>query len=130
MRGKSKTWNERLNWALGDRSMRHVDLARACKMSRPSVTEWTNGTTKNPRLDKFFAACGALRLRPRWLALGEEPIDPLPDDAPPRYTELVREIADMLGKRTEEQQRKVLGLIADIPEADHPPTRAKDRRAQ
>lgn len=125
---KAETWNDRLNGLLEERSVRPAKLARACKMTRASVNEWTKGTTKNPKLDNFFAACDALKVRPRWLALGDLPMEPLPDDAPPPFTELVYRIAEMLELRSESAQRKILELLKDIPEksADLDPIAAKE----
>lgn len=115
---KLRTWNARLDWAMEDRNVKNADLARACKIERASITEWRNGKTKDPKLAPFFAACAKLKIRPRWLALGEEPIDPLPDDAvqPPSLTELLIEIAAALAKRSEEDQRRVLEVVMRLPE--------------
>lgn len=54
MKSAMKTWNERLNWALKERRMTKAELARACGVERASITEWTNGKTKDPKLVPFF----------------------------------------------------------------------------
>lgn len=116
-RAKLSTWNERLSWAMSDREVRNAELARACKIERASVTEWRNGKTKDPKLAPFFAACEFLRIRPRWLALGEEPIEPLPDDAVqhPTLPALLAQIAEALAHHTEEEQRRVLEIVLHLP---------------
>lgn len=109
-----KTWNERLNWAIEHRRVTKAALARACSVTRPSIGEWTDGTTGDPKLEPFFAACAFLNVRPQWLALGEEPIEP----EPTLNSTLVQEIAQQLVRRPEEAQRRVLDLILQIPESE------------
>jgi transcriptional regulator with XRE-family HTH domain len=123
---KLRTWTDRLNWAMTDRGVKNAELARACNIERASITEWRNGKTKDPKLAPFFAACTKLKVRPRWLALGELPIDPLPDDAvqQPSMTTLLTEIARALADLNEEDQRKVLEIVLRMPQADRRPTRA------
>lgn len=129
MPAAAKTWNERLNALLEERAIKPAQFARQCKMSRQSMGGWTSGDTKNPRLDNFFAACDALKVRPRWLALGHEPMEPQADDAPPPFTELVLQIAEMLELRSESAQRNILKLLAEIPpENDTRPINATPRR--
>lgn len=88
MAAKLKTWNERLVWALERRKVRKAELARACGIERSSVQEWADGKTGDPKLAPFFAACDYLRVQPRWLALGEGPVDTAP--LPPRTAKLVQ----------------------------------------
>jgi transcriptional regulator with XRE-family HTH domain len=113
MRTNLKTWNERLVWALKDRDVSKSELARACKIERASMTEWTNGKTRNPQLAPFFAACVKLRIRPRWLALGEPPVDALPGGSTVAvWTELLTAIAEQLTRLSEQDQRIVLKLVS------------------
>jgi transcriptional regulator with XRE-family HTH domain len=130
MAKKPATWTERFLWALEQRSMKPGTLARVCKISRASMTEWTNGQTKNPRLDNFFAACDELGIRPRWLALGDPPIEPQSDDAPPPFSERVMRIAEMLERRPVSAQQTVLDLLRQIPERaeQERPTDAENRQ--
>lgn len=112
MRTNLKTWNDRLVWALKERRMSKAELARACGIERASVTEWANGKTKDPKLAPFFKACDALQVRPRWLALGEYPIEPLPADTV-RYSrdnmlETVTRLAEQLSAA---EQRSVLNIL-------------------
>ena len=130
LHGNLSTWNDRLNWAIQARGVKKAELARACGVERASVQEWTDGKTKDPKLGPFFAACVFLRVRPRWLALGDGPVDPLPDDAPypappPPMTDLLLELAARLKNLGEDDQRRILELIMRMPEAaaPHPPKR-------
>jgi transcriptional regulator with XRE-family HTH domain len=112
MRTNRKTWNERLVWALNERRMTKAELARACGVERASITEWANGKTKDPKLVPFFKACDALQVRPRWLALGEYPIEPLSSDTL-RYSrdnmlETVTRLAEQLSAA---EQRSVLNIL-------------------
>jgi transcriptional regulator with XRE-family HTH domain len=131
MGGKLRTVNERLLWAMqhnnkGERRARRVanaELAKACGVRRASVQDWLNGKTKNLRLEYFFGACDYLNVRPRWLALGEEPVAPLPDDSPQppvigaEWTALLTELARLLARRSEDNQRRVLEIVMQMPEA-------------
>lgn len=106
------TWNDRLNWALHERGMSKAALARACGIERASVTEWTNGKTKDPKLQPFFLACDALRLRPRWLALGEGPIEPRPvDHHIAKHETLVETVARLAEELSNADQRRVLNIL-------------------
>lgn len=126
-KNKPETWNDRLNRILEERGIKPAELARQCHISRASINGWTNGTTNNPRLDNFFAACDFLRLRPRWLALGHKPMEPQKDDAPPAYTELIRQIADELEVRSERVQQKLLEFLLEFPEEPERPLAAPAR---
>jgi transcriptional regulator with XRE-family HTH domain len=131
MTKKTTTWTERFLCALEHRGMKPGTLARICRISRASMAEWTSGQTKNPKLDNFFMACDELRIRPRWLALGDLPKEPQADDAPPPFSDRVMEIAEMLERRPASAQQTVLDLLHQIPErAEHErPTNAETRRA-
>lgn len=112
MRTRLKTWNDRLNWALHDRRISKAELARACGVERASVTDWTNGKTKDPKLVPFFKACDALQVRPRWLALGEYPIDLLLADRVPYPRESVLETVTRLAEQLSvAEQRSVLNIL-------------------
>lgn len=87
-------------------------LARACGVERASVTEWTNGKTKDPKLAPFFLACDALHLNPRWLGLGQGPIEPLPEHAGPgRHETLVETVARLAERLSNADQRRVLNIL-------------------
>jgi transcriptional regulator with XRE-family HTH domain len=112
MSTRLRTWNERLNWALRERGVTKAELARACGIERASVTEWTNGKTKDPKLAPFFLACDTLRLEPRWLALGEGPIEPQGVDQRNRESilETVTRLADRLSAA---EQKRVLNILQE-----------------
>lgn len=112
MRTKHKTWNERLNWALEKRRMKKSELARACGVERASITDWTNGKTKDPKLAPFFRACDALQVRPRWLALGEYPVEPMPADSG-HYSrsEMLETVTRLAEQLSAAEQRSVLNIL-------------------
>lgn len=112
MSPRLSTWNERLNWALRERGMTKAALARACKIERASITEWTNGKTKDPKIQPFFLACDALGIRPRWLALGEGPIEPAPHFTDRHHEETVVEtVARLAEQLSSSDQRRVLNIL-------------------
>lgn len=97
MAPKFKTWNERLAWILTTRGVRKSELAKACGVSRSSVQEWVDGTTGDLKLDNLFSACDLLKIRPRWLALGQGGVD---DNSPsPRLQELIAVLEDVPEER-------------------------------
>lgn len=51
-------------------------LARACGVSRPSVSEWVNGPTKTLRGDNLINAAICLGVAAQWLADGTGPMRP------------------------------------------------------
>lgn len=116
MRTRLRTWNDRLNWALKERRMTKAELARACGVERASITEWTNGKTKDPKLAPFFKACDALQVRPRWLALGEYPIEPLAADTG-RYSreEMISTVTRLAEQLSAAEQRSVLSILQSQP---------------
>lgn len=110
MAARFRTWNDRLNWALRERQISKAELARACGIERASVTEWTNGKTKDPKLAPFFLACDKLHISPRWLALGEGPIEPaiVPHVTRESVLETVTRLAESLSAA---EQRRVLNIL-------------------
>lgn len=63
-------WNQRITKAREDRHMTKADLARACKVAPPTVTEWESGGIKELTADKMLKICDALHIDPWWLVLG------------------------------------------------------------
>jgi phage repressor protein C with HTH and peptisase S24 domain len=65
------TLAERLQLALSRiEGARPADLARACGVKKPSVSEWLSGATKTLRSDSFRKAAVFLRCRREWLETG------------------------------------------------------------
>lgn len=50
--------------------MSKADLARACKVSSPTVTDWENGNIKNLDAANMLTICNVLRIDPYWLVFG------------------------------------------------------------
>lgn len=59
--------------------VRPVDLARACEVKAPSVSNWLSGKTKVLKGDKLVKAAEFLKVHPEWLAEGKGSIANLPD---------------------------------------------------
>jgi transcriptional regulator with XRE-family HTH domain len=53
-----------------------ADLARACHIKPPSVSNWLNGRTKELRGDNLTRAARKLGVSATWLGLGEGPMKP------------------------------------------------------
>ncbi len=70
---------DRLQRALAERpDVSKADLARACGIKQPSVSDWFNGKTKRLSGSNLLEAARRLRVRPEWLATG---MGPMHDDA-------------------------------------------------
>jgi transcriptional regulator with XRE-family HTH domain len=104
------SWNDRLTLALRIRGVTKAELARACRIERASVTEWANGKTKDPKLVPFFLACDKLRIRPRWLALGEGPMELSDLSMRESLVETITQLAERLSTA---DQRQVLHILED-----------------
>lgn len=53
--------------------LRQQDLAEAAGISTAAISQVENGDTKNLRLPHLFAIADALKVNPRWLAIGKGP---------------------------------------------------------
>ena len=53
--------------------LRQQDLAEAAGISTAAISQVESGDTKNLRLPHFFAIADALKVNPRWLAIGKGP---------------------------------------------------------
>lgn len=71
------TLQERLALAMqGPPPVTAADLARACDISPPSVSEWVNGPTKTLRGPNAVNAAACLGVNERWLSTGKGPMRP------------------------------------------------------
>lgn len=70
-----KTLKERLSVAMRDASVTAADLARACKIRPPSVSDWISGETKSISGKNLLAASRCLGVTPEWLSTGQGPRD-------------------------------------------------------
>jgi transcriptional regulator with XRE-family HTH domain len=68
------TFTERINLALEASGQTQATLARASRVSKPSVNDWLSGKTKALKAETLVLAAEFLNVRPRWLALGEGPM--------------------------------------------------------
>jgi transcriptional regulator with XRE-family HTH domain len=68
-----KTLKERLSVAMRDASVTAADLARACKIRPPSVSDWISGETKSISGKNLLAAARCLGVTPEWLSTGHGP---------------------------------------------------------
>lgn len=55
-----------------------ADLARAVKITRSAIHQAIHGASKGLKPGHLILVCRRLRIRPEWLALGEEPMRPDP----------------------------------------------------
>lgn len=99
------TLAERLALAMkGPPEIKPADLARACHVKQPSVSDWLSGKTKKLEGANLLAAAELLNVDPWWLATGEGQMERRPN-APVPHRELVLGIAAQ-------------ALVEDISEAD------------
>lgn len=93
--------------------MSKADLARACKVSSPTVTEWESGGIKNLDAANMLNICRILRLDPWWLVFGmDNGKSPITEDKSPLSNEALKLISwvervDALG----DPARKFFGYI-------------------
>jgi transcriptional regulator with XRE-family HTH domain len=64
---------DRLEWAMDRAGLSQADLARACRVKPPSVTNWLNGETRTLKAGPAVRAALALGVQPLWLIDGEGP---------------------------------------------------------
>lgn len=83
-----KTLAERLKIAMaGPPKVRAADLARACGIKPPSVSDWLSGKTKSIDEDNLLKAARFLNVHPWWLASGKGEMRPgQPSENEPSYT--------------------------------------------
>lgn len=56
--------------------MKKSELARACKVAPPTVTDWESGAIKTLEAENMLRICDALGIDPWWLVLGKGNFDP------------------------------------------------------
>lgn len=66
------TFTDRLKDAMGE-SIRPVDLAKECKVSRAAVAKWLSGNLQNMKMENLFTCADYCRVNARWLATGKGP---------------------------------------------------------
>lgn len=69
------TFADRLKAAMaGPPRVKQVDLAKACGIKPPSVSDWLNGRSVNIEGKNLLAAAKILNVRPEWLSTGRGPM--------------------------------------------------------
>ncbi|WP_186120601.1 helix-turn-helix domain-containing protein [Burkholderia gladioli] len=83
------TLAERLELALKSADKKPAELARACAVKAPSVSDWLSGKTKKMEGANLLMAADFLNVEPWWLATGEGSMERRPTaPAPSRDREL------------------------------------------
>lgn len=88
--------------------MSQVALAKAAKITQPSVSELESGETKEISGPTLIAIAAALRVRPEWLVTGKEPKEPTSDVVDYRLEEALA--VKTLREALPEWRRYVLSL--------------------
>lgn len=78
------TWNDRLRIALVGAGLTKGALARASKVSPPTVTDWLNGKIKELKAENAERICRELNINLKWLLYGRGPMRP--SDSRPQTT--------------------------------------------
>ena len=79
----NSTLSDRLKEAMkGPPKITGVALARACKVTPPSVNGWLSGKSKTIEGSNLVAAAEFLKVNPKWLADGKGPKYPTEETAP------------------------------------------------
>lgn len=90
-----------------DEGYTQASLGRALGLSRAAINQLIHGSSKGMKPENLIAVCRLLRIRPEWLALGEEPRHPA---LQPSDTALL----DSLHKLTRDQRETVASLVHDL----------------
>lgn len=70
-----ETLKSRMEHAMeGPPKVTQAELAKACGVSRPSVSDWCSGNTKTLKGKNLLRAAAILKVRPKWLGEGIGPI--------------------------------------------------------
>jgi transcriptional regulator with XRE-family HTH domain len=77
-KNNSMALHERINEMLAEKQVRKVDLAKATKSPRATVSDWTSGKTKVLTYEKLELAAKFLGVNAKWLNTGEGPKYPVP----------------------------------------------------
>ena len=64
------TLTERIRAARKQAGLSQADVAKALRISASAVNQWEHGSSKNIKLEHFFALASLLGQDPRWLATG------------------------------------------------------------
>ena len=72
----ARTLGERLEMAMREEGVSQAELGRALGISRSAVNQIVQRVSKGFKPEHLVLACRRLRIRPEWLALGEEPMRP------------------------------------------------------
>lgn len=70
----SEALQHRQSTASNPNNVNQAELARACGVQPPSVSDWFSGKTKSLRADTALRAAAYLRVRPEWLSDGRGPM--------------------------------------------------------
>ena len=71
------TFGQRLERAMMDEGYTQASLGRAMGLSRAAINQLIHGSSKGMKPENLITVCRLLRVRPEWLALGEEPRQPI-----------------------------------------------------
>ncbi|MBF0437208.1 MAG: helix-turn-helix domain-containing protein [Magnetococcales bacterium] len=101
---------ERLKLARQLAGISQAKLAEAAGCTRVAVTMWESGTTKKIDAMLLVRASKALNVRPEWLALGEEPMHPFPEEEFAMVP--LHEVVASLGRGQENYSEQVVDHLA------------------
>lgn len=96
--------HDRLLLALREKQMKAAHLAKACDVSRATVSDWLSGKTKEISGRSLILATKALQVEPLWLLNGRGPMRPEPSiDPGPALTPRQRALLDLYESLTDDQ---------------------------
>lgn len=104
------TWHERLRTARTARSVSQTDLARAIKVTPPTVCEWESGRIQELKGANLLKVCHYLKIRQDWLLHGRGDMDNTNSPITPQM------IADLSPERREAVE--LMQQLADFQLAD------------
>ena len=104
------TWHERLRVARTALNVSQTDLARAIKVTPPTVCEWESGKIQELKGANLFKVCHYLKIRQEWLLHGRGAMENTNTQITPQM------IADLSPERQEVVE--LLQQLADFQLAD------------
>ena len=96
------SFQDRLNQALNLRNLKPVDLADRTGLSKPRISQYTNGKYK-PKSDALFKLATALEVSPEWLKGGNVPMDAAPGSYEKPVTSNVLKAWEQIEKKVQQE---------------------------
>lgn len=109
-------WNDRLRQARDAANVRNADIARALKVSNPTVNGWMTGDTVNIEARNLLPLCKMLGVSPFWVMFADDEeaeMAILPDTASIPAMDTLRLLA-LFAQATDDGRRRIMDLAGTV----------------